>query len=34
MCAENKAGQVPDDIDALYMQITKAEKDLLAKNNA
>jgi len=32
MCAAEKDGQNPEDIDALYMQITKAEKDLLQKN--
>lgn len=31
MCALDKPGQSPDEIDALYMQITKAEKDLLEK---
>ena len=33
MCAAEKEGQSPDDIDALYMQITKAEKDLLKKDS-
>lgn len=32
MSAADKEGQLPDEIDALYMQITKAEKDLLGKN--
>lgn len=32
MSAADKEGQSPDEIDALYMQITKAEKDLLGKN--
>lgn len=32
MSAAAKEGQLPDDIDALYLQITKAEKDLLGKN--
>lgn len=31
MSAADKEGQDPDAIDALYMQITKAEKDLLEK---
>ena len=31
MSAADKEGQDPDEIDALYMQITKAEKDLLEK---
>lgn len=33
MSAAEKEGQNPDDIDALYMQITKAEKDLLKKDS-
>ena len=32
MSAADKEGKNPDDIDALYMQITKAEKDLLEKD--
>ncbi len=32
MSASEKEGQDPDEIDALYMQITKAEKDLLEKS--
>ena len=32
MASAVKEGQEPDDIDALYMQITKAEKDLLKKD--
>ncbi len=32
MSAADKEGKDPDEIDALYMQITKAEKDLLEKN--
>ena len=31
MSAAAKEGKEPDEIDALYMQITKAEKDLLEK---
>ena len=31
MSALNKDGQTPDEINAFYMQITKAEKDLLEK---
>ena len=31
MSAADKEGKDPDEIDALYMQITKAEKDLLEK---
>lgn len=31
MCAMTKKGQSPYEIDALYMQITKAEKDLIEK---
>lgn len=33
MSAACKEGQNPEDIDALYMQITKAEKDLLKKDS-
>lgn len=33
MSAADKEGQDPEDIDALYMQITKAEKDLLKKDS-
>ena len=33
MSAALKEGQEPDEIDALYMQITKAEKDLLKKDS-
>lgn len=32
MASAVREGQEPDDIDALYMQITKAEKDLLKKD--
>lgn len=31
MCAMKKEGQLPDEINASYMQITKAEKDLIEK---
>lgn len=33
MCAMNKKGQSPYELNAVYMQITKAEKDLLEKEN-
>lgn len=33
MSALDKPEQLPDEIDAFYMQITKAEKDLIEKNN-